>query len=403
MAKVPPGITKQQADARYPRVDAGDQGLTPTEQANVRNNIGGASKVVLSDAQSARTWIRQGAGALVLASVPLKAVDVPVGSTIRIGGVIQFYTPAVAGKGLYIVIGGVSVAEISGGIGATAQRVSFFVELYVKANGTSVLRAQSQMGQGSANTTDGTGSFFGVNTSGGPTSATVNMLVDNTLDIRTSVGGSLSSNGEWHELQGFTVEVLSPGADSHGFAPAAATACWGDSLTIGSGAVLYTSDYPSVLAKAHPGTPVYNGGVGGEKSGQILNRILADKIRGRHWTCVFWMGRNNTVDAGFQSTVLADIASAVANLSHSRYLILTVLNATTEDNTTQRYADIVALNNAILAAYPNNSFDIRSFLATEPNGTIPAAQMSDTIHLNASGYQAVETQVNTFLAGKGWI
>jgi len=378
MAKVPPGITQRDADKRYART-------------------------IVSDAQGARTWIRQGAGVFTLASVNFTPDDVPIGSTIRVSGVLQYYAPPIASKGLYITIGGVSIGELSGGISATTQRVSFLFDAYVKSTGVSVLRAQAQMGQGSASTTDGTGSFFGTNTGGGPTATTINMLAPQTLAVKTNVGGSLSSSGEWHELHGFTVEVFSPGADSHGFATSTSIACWGDSLTIGSGAVLYTSDYPSVVAKNHPGTPLYNGGVGGEKSGQILTRQLADKIRGRHWTCVLWMGRNNTTDAGFAATVLADIAAAVANLSHSRFVVMTVLNSTAEDNTTQKYADIIALNNAILAAYPTNSIDIRGILATEANGTIPAGLMSDVIHLNASGYAIVAATVDAYLVAKGWM
>lgn len=40
MAKVPPGITQQQADARYPRVDSDTQSLTLSEKRNVLENIG---------------------------------------------------------------------------------------------------------------------------------------------------------------------------------------------------------------------------------------------------------------------------------------------------------------------------------------------------------------------------
>jgi lysophospholipase L1-like esterase len=114
------------------------------------------------------------------------------------------------------------------------------------------------------------------------------------------------------------------------------------------------------------------------------------------------MGRNNVNDVGMQDTVMADIASAVANLSHSRFLVLTVLNSKTETTGTANYNAIIALNNAILAAYPNNSYDMRSHLATDPDGTIPSGMMSDVIHLNATGYAEVAAQVSAFLSGKGW-
>lgn len=40
MAKVPPGITQNQADSRYPRVDASTQGLALSERSNALENIG---------------------------------------------------------------------------------------------------------------------------------------------------------------------------------------------------------------------------------------------------------------------------------------------------------------------------------------------------------------------------
>lgn len=358
-------------------------------------------RLIAADATPTRAWIKQDPAFTTLASVNLTPADVPPSSVIRISALMQFHPTSIAGKNFRIQIGGVTVIQVPGLV-ANTQTLGIEVYLYVRSSAVTIIRAQGNAGAGSGNTLDGTGNFFGANTSGGPTTMSVDMTVNNTLTIQTQVQGAASSNGEWHELHGFTVECLQISASPTGYSPASAVAYWGDSLTAGTGATLYTSDYPAVVTKATYGRPGYNGGVGGEKSGQILTRILQDKVRGRHWTCVLWMGRNNVGDAGMQATVLADIASAVANLSHSRFLVLTVLNAKTETTGTANYNAIIALNNAILAGYPNNSYDIRSFLATDPDGTIPSGLMSDSIHLNATGYASVAAQVSAFLAGKGW-
>lgn len=358
-------------------------------------------RVIAADATPSRAWIKQGSLAYSLASVTLNPEDCPPCSVLRVTCVMQYHSPAVSGKAWYLFIGDQVVSQVPG-IAATAQTLGIEVYLYVRSTGVSVMRAQANAGAGSTTTSDGTGNFYGVNTSAAPTSVNIDMSAAQTLSIKTRVSGADSSAGEWHELLGFSVESLYTTDYPPGYLPTSAIACWGDSLTIGSGAVLYTSDYPSVIGRDTPGRVVYNGGVGGEKSGQILTRMLLDKVRGKRWTTVLWMGRNNVNDVGMQDTVMADIASAVANLSHSRFLVLTVLNSKTETTGTANYNAIIALNNAILAAYPNNSYDMRSHLATDPDGTIPSGMMSDVIHLNATGYAEVAAQVSAFLSGKGW-
>ena len=54
-------------------------------------------------------------------------------------------------------------------------------------------------------------------------------------------------------------------------------ACWGDSLTAGTGATGPANYYPELLRLSrHPHSAVYNGGVGGETSTQIKTRMVAD-------------------------------------------------------------------------------------------------------------------------------
>lgn len=173
---------------------------------------------------------------------------------------------------------------------------------------------------------------------------------------------------------------------------------WGDSLTFGVGASVVTASYPSDLG-ARRGHPVYNGGVSGDTSTQIRTRMQADPAK---WALptIIWAGRNNFADP---TTVKADIASMVASLGHSNYIVLSVLNA---DNATEYaggsdYATIMQLNADLAATYGAHFLDVRSYLVSLYNPSVPqdvidhghdippSSLRSSTVHLNDAGYQDV--------------
>lgn len=79
-------------------------------------------------------------------------------------------------------------------------------------------------------------------------------------------------------------------------------------------------------------------------------------------------GRNNT---DYQSQILTDLAASVSALGHSRYLILSIPNGETEPSGNATYNKIVAINNAIAAAYPNNYFDVRAYLVSQYDNSNP--------------------------------
>lgn len=181
-------------------------------------------------------------------------------------------------------------------------------------------------------------------------------------------------------------------------------ACWGDSLTAGTGATGQSGVYTEVLrALTVPTVGVYNGGVGGDTSTQIRTRALADTMRNR-WTSVIWAGRNNPSVPG---TVVADVQAIVGNLTHDRYLVLSVINRSdgTEGPGSTQYNQIVACNAALAAAFPNNYLDIRSLIvaASSGPGDAPASGWTaDGLHLNNTGYAYVAGQVGTYLRSRGW-
>lgn len=181
-------------------------------------------------------------------------------------------------------------------------------------------------------------------------------------------------------------------------------ACWGDSLTDGTGATGQSAIYPELLrAMRWPPSGVYEGGVGGETSTQIKTRMVAGTMM-RGWTTVIWAGRNNY---NSPTTVLADIAEMVATLTHRRFLILSVINKAdgTESSGSAGHTAITSLNAQLATAYPNNYLDIRSLIVAASAGTGDAPNSSwtsDGLHLNNTGYAYVAGQVSDFLRGALW-
>jgi lysophospholipase L1-like esterase len=96
------------------------------------------------------------------------------------------------------------------------------------------------------------------------------------------------------------------------YAPANATACWGTSLTNGTGAVSPAGGWPTKLGLVRTGQSISNLGVAGQTSSQILTRILRDTVRGKSTQCIFEMCRNDFLTP---AQCLSDIAAAVATLT----------------------------------------------------------------------------------------
>ena len=104
-------------------------------------------------------------------------------------------------------------------------------------------------------------------------------------------------------------------------APALHIACWGDSLTFGTGTPPGLP-FPTVLQGLLPGSDVFNGGIAGEKSYEIAARFFADQSRWGDFT-VIWVGRNNYSET---TQILGDVADMVAALpSPKKFVVLSVL------------------------------------------------------------------------------
>ena len=192
-------------------------------------------------------------------------------------------------------------------------------------------------------------------------------------------------------------------------------ATWGDSLT--QGIPGERTPFQDQLAAAGLGfRRIYNGGIGGQNSEQIRDRMLAatDKVS---QSIVIWAGRNDKSDFGaWGSRTLAAIAAMVAALDaagNSRYLVLGVTNngaeyAANTGTNADNYNAIVALNAQLATIYGSRFWDVRSWMVTSglsavslsptagdlvdiARDVIPTSLRVDAtnVHFNSTGNQAI--------------
>lgn len=174
--------------------------------------------------------------------------------------------------------------------------------------------------------------------------------------------------------------------------------CYGDSETNGKGGGYYS--YPQSL-QFSSGRNVYNFGINDETSTQIRTRFLAASSTFSHCK-IIWAGRNNFASP---TTVKADIAAMVAALGHTRYVVMGVTNSQSEPSGSANYNTIVALNSDLAALYGANFFDVRTYIISQYNPSIPqdvtdhtndvppTSLMSDPVHFNSAGYKLIGTRI----------
>jgi hypothetical protein len=182
-------------------------------------------------------------------------------------------------------------------------------------------------------------------------------------------------------------------------------AMWGDSQT------------PPIAANLQvliPGRVVYDGGIAAQDSIQVSarQRTDADKLK---WVQTLWFGHVNETNP---SQVKADIAASVAALAdgNTRFIVISLLN---EDKPEELkggpvYNTIVQLNKDLAAAYPDNYLDIRSYLVSHYNPSVPQDVIDfqndvmpfslrhDEGHLNNDGSVLVARRIQEFINAKGW-
>lgn len=224
-------------------------------------------------------------------------------------------------------------------------------------------------------------SFLFFNTIGQPTTYTYNQLVaDITATLAMGTPTAFASAND--VIGGLNI------------------ACWGDSLTSGTGAGSPNGPpWPTVL-QTSTNYGVFQGGVGGQTSTQIRARMQADTAK-FSYSAIIWAGANNLNQ---QATVLADIAAMVASLGHNRYLVISE-HWGGGDSTAQ--AQGLAINAQLAAIYGSHYLDTRTYLWSlynpgipqdvidHANNDIPSSLrlVGDQIHLNTAGNAAVSALI----------
>lgn len=315
------------------------------------------------------------------------------GSMLEFDLLIEFLAPAAAGRAIRLDINGVVVGQTYpvAAIGCTSVKMPVWV-----ANDGKSLLAYAMNFNDVLSPAAGQGAPFSSHASVASASV-VDVTAETTIRVQAQ-----PQNGDICRLVGMCLTQRAMPGRPDQLLPANAVSCWGDSLTGGTGSTTPAGGWPSRLRQALTGRGVSNFGIGGQTSVQIVDRMLADRVMGRSGIIVGWFGRNDVgVAADLTATVMAQHARAAANLAHgASYLPCTLTPAAAEVTGSASHTAILAANTAIKAAYPNAA-DLFAALATEPDGTIAAANRFDAVHLNDAGYEIVKTAVQAKLTALG--
>lgn len=114
-------------------------------------------------------------------------------------------------------------------------------------------------------------------------------------------------------------------------------------------------------------------------------------------TVIIWTGRNDVNSVGDK---LADVVEFnTQNMIDAclalkvNYIVISILNATSEDNQSANYTNIYNANDRLRQRHGNRFFDALSFLPKNADGTIEATYMADVVHLNDAGYAIVANKL----------
>lgn len=237
---------------------------------------------------------------------------------------------------------------------------------------------------------------------------TETLLIDfaRPVELRVEIAGQ---GGDVLELVGFCAEMSATGNRAANFVPAGAICCWGDSLTQGSGATAVAGvpqDYPAQLRRARAGSPLVNRGLGGQTASQIVDRLTADDVQGRHWDAVCWIGINDASGNGpaWWATVETQIDRLLAfRAPTARTLFLNYHPRSDWPDGNPFNTALRHVNARLAAKLGTRLVDVSTpILAGGTNGTPNPAYLVDTIHLNNTGYGVVASTVAAAMAAAGW-
>ena len=174
--------------------------------------------------------------------------------------------------------------------------------------------------------------------------------------------------------------------------------CVGDSLTAGTGALVGSEYYPSVLGTLfNPPRAVFGYGVGGETAEQILTRVTNFGPAELREILVIWAGRNGVLSVA-ASEIVADIQEMADRALDDRYLVLTVPFKTdgTEDAEDANGITVAALNTLILSTFGDRAVDIATLAGRDD------AKRADGLHFLPSLQADTAEAVYDKIVEMGW-
>ena len=193
-------------------------------------------------------------------------------------------------------------------------------------------------------------------------------------------------------------------------------ACFGDSLTNGSGATSGKS-YPALIdrEKYNYERAVFNGGYDGGTS-TVIKGVFDANAAQHPAIRIIWAGNNNPASGDQETQARDDVAYMLATNAHPRYLVLGNICGKWGVNYEQGGAiwNNLAARNAYWAGLHGEKFiDIFAILRANGNGgaqdnadiakgQVPTSLCSDEIHLNDAGYAVVANAVYAKLVALGY-
>lgn len=327
-----------------------------------------------------------------LATVRLGAGSVEPNSVLELAGLFTF-AGAHSSRFWRIMIGGQLVAQ-SGPV-ATVNGQEFIQRLHIAPDRKSVIVLGQNVG-GLVAPSDGQGAPFRAQSTA-PVSMAIDFNADQVLTIE-----SRPINGDQVTLNGFTVRNFALPSVAN-FAPSRAVAAWGHSLIAGTGDTAVPGGWVTRLLQAEPGRPVFNGGIGGQKAAEIVDRLVADHVRGRYWTVILDLARNNVSDPDMIDAVMRQIDRARAALSPGVAMIVaTCTPAANEPSSTSNGQQIAAFNAQLRSRSDVITLDCFATLVNQSDGTISADRLSnDGIHWSSSGHALIQASASALLMSHG--
>jgi len=164
-----------------------------------------------------------------------------------------------------------------------------------------------------------------------------------------------------------------------------------------------TSSTP--LAANLKGSKVYNGGVGGETSSEVLTRVIATtdaaKLHRSYGVNIIGCGNNNITDID-SGQLIADIDAMLAAFPHDRTLILPVVPGSAAAPGQGSYPYVLRAFRKFKSRYGRRFVDTWAPLCGD-NGFSLACYRDDHTHLNYQGCALVADEVMKAMIRNGWI